>query len=158
VKRDPPDHLRARAAHKAIRALGSEPARRYKPYVNALPAVVLGAGLGQAVATYMAAAARSGGDPKSYERILQHLQGWLCDEGGCEWSPYRKPVKNETDRAGVRLLLRITEGSRADLLAGTAEALAYIAWLKKLANALLEDEPARAADREGGTKPDEQAR
>jgi CRISPR type III-B/RAMP module-associated protein Cmr5 len=157
-----PDHERAQAALTAVRALRGEPeqARRYKPYVNAFPALILGAGLGQAVATYMAAAGRGGGQAESYQAILRQLESWLCRE--CRWSLYLEAVAGEpasTSKShGERLLMRIIRGNRNQLRAGTTEALAYVAWLKKLANALIKDEAAPASDPGNGAKLDEPAR
>jgi CRISPR-associated protein Cmr5 len=149
-----PEHTRARAALKAISSLSTaqDLAPAYKSYVATFPALVRMAGLGQAIATAMAAAGREGGTTAAYRALLGHLEAWLCDH--CPWSPYRNAAqpepatKGRPPKPGGRLLLAVVQGDRAHLLAGEAEALAYLDWLKKLANGLLDEAPAKPAPAE----------
>ncbi|MEW6636478.1 MAG: type III-B CRISPR module-associated protein Cmr5 [Actinomycetota bacterium] len=103
----------------------------YKSYVSSLPAGILTTGLGQAAATLLASAKigrdRRTVDNKAYEMLYEHLSGWLC--GGDEESPY--PAGD--------LLENITTHDQDSYLRAQAEALAHLVWLKKFAEAFLED-------------------
>ncbi|BBL80787.1 MULTISPECIES: type III-B CRISPR module-associated protein Cmr5 [Rubrobacter] len=117
-----------RAAHALakiteLQKRGKDGYGNYKSYVSALPAAILSGGLGQAAAT-----ALSRKDRKGYLQLYEHLSGWLC--GGDAESPYPRGD----------LLKNITEGSQDDYLRAQAEALAYLTWLKKFADAFLEGE------------------
>ncbi len=100
---------------------------RYRVYCNALPTQIVMSGLGQAVATLMERKQR----PKSnayqagaYEKLLAHLSSWLCRTGG----PYGdSPV----------LIDAIVASDQETYVRAHADALAYLVWLKKFAQALL---------------------
>lgn len=119
-----------RAAHalKAIEDLkeNNNKLGHYVSYVRALPANILQNGLGQALATLLAAAKGKHDDP--HHRLHDQVQAWLCREGDPD-APYAgKP----------HLLKAITEGSEQTYLHAHAEALAYLVWLKKFAVAFLD--------------------
>jgi len=120
------DLQRAEHALGAIEALRCTDTGHYVGYVRALPAAILQSGLGQASATLLAAAKNKPGDP--HHVLHDHLQSWLCREAAD--APY----------AGqAHLIKAITAGSQSDYLHAHAEALAYLAWLKKFAVALLKE-------------------
>jgi len=81
---------------------------------NALPAMILMNGLGQAAAFYKS----KGG---KYERLYKLLSDWLKQSG----KPY----------AGKELLSGITTSDAKTYRAAQAEALAYLQWVKKFAKA-----------------------
>lgn len=128
---------RALAALKAVNGLkrrDQEFRTAYRSYIKGLPATIQMTGLGQTVAMCMARNKDGEGNKAAYGTILEHLQGWLC--GSCDWSPY----KNDP---GGRLIDAIVKGNQAAYMQATHEAIAYLDWLKKFANALLAAEPAQ---------------
>jgi len=117
----------ALARVESVRSEHSGAAAKYRTYARSLPADILQMGLGQALATLLAAAGGKQGDP--HRLLYDHVAQWLtADRSG---APYR-------GREG-QLIAAITEGDEAAYLAAQAEALAYLAWLKKFAVALLSD-------------------
>ncbi len=100
---------------------------KYKSYVQSLPATILMNGLGQAAAMLLAAAKNNPQDP--HRLLYNHLSSWLCNERN------GAPYNNHQD-----LLQAITTQDEDDYLRAQAEALAYLEWLKKFANAYLRDD------------------
>ena len=94
---------------------------KYASYVKSLPATILMNGLGQAVATMLAASS------SEYKLLCGHLQGWLCRNDTS--APY--PGAND-------LLTAITSNDRNAYLRAQVESLAWLTWLKKFAVAYLE--------------------
>lgn len=92
----------------------------YVSYVESLPATILMNGLGQAAATLLS----KGDEP--HRLLYADLQSWLC--GTDDAAPYPK--------AGD-LMKAITGKPERDYLHAQAEALAWLIWLKKFANAYL---------------------
>lgn len=133
----------AHALHAVSKLVGkSEVASGYKSYVKGAPAMVLTLGLGQALATLLARAGNDedkgqGGTPAAYRMLFDHTTEWLF--GGEDPTGLLGAHKQMTDRAGrIGVLLEL--GQR-DYLALQNEALAYLEWLKKFANALLAESP-----------------
>ena len=100
----------------------------YTNYVKALPANILMSGLGQAVATVHSR------NRKGYPQLYQHLESWLC--GGDEDAPYHNY------KGG--LLRAIVDHDQDYYIGAQAEAMAYLEWLRRFADAFLE----------GGEEPD----
>ena len=102
-----------------------ETAQRYASYAKALPATILQIGLGQAMATLLAAAAK-GNKNDPHHKLYRHVEGWLCRDD--EDAPYEgqncliKAIVNRNQRMYVHAQI---------------EALAYIDWIKKFATAYL---------------------
>jgi CRISPR-associated protein Cmr5 len=85
-------------------------------------------GLGQAVATHLAAAKGNDSDP--HRHLYDDLQAWLCGNAQLPGLPY----------AGRSDLIReITLHDEAAYLMAQAEALAYCGWLKRFAVAYLKN-------------------
>lgn len=118
---------RAEHALAQINALQGERYGNYVSYVRALPAQILQMGLGQALATQLAAAKGCGDDPHRW--LFNHVEGWLCGEDPD--APYRgkEPIMEA-----------IVQHDETHYLRAQAEALAYLEWLKKFAVGLLQDE------------------
>ena len=99
--------------------------KQYRAYVDRLgPAIVMN-GLGQALATELAAAGASPKkeDEKAHSELYLSLQQWLCrDEGGVYPS-------------GGDLLRAITENDEAHYVRAQIEALAWLDWHKKCCRA-----------------------
>lgn len=124
---------RERAQH-ALTTINGLPrdVKKYTSYVKVLPATILQNGLGQAMATLLAASkgdpAREGNNVKSAHRLLfNHVQAWLCRDDSN--APYR--IENGPAANNTQLMEQITGGSEADYIRAQAEVLAYLAWLKK---------------------------
>jgi CRISPR-associated protein Cmr5 len=130
------DQRRAAHALKRVEELEKEDAKiagRYVGYVKALPATILSNGLGQALATELAAR------DEAHDRLAEHVARWLLEAPG---SPYGKDLP-KADHAKV-LLNRIVVGDQRAYVWGQAEAIAYVGWLKKLAVAFLsKDSPSK---------------
>lgn len=105
-----------------LRSKGKDSYGNYKSYVKALPANILMSGLGQAVATVRSR------DRKGYPQLYEHLAGWLC--GPDEDAPYRNHPGG--------LLKAIVERDQDLYIRAQAEAMAYLEWLRKFADAFLE--------------------
>jgi len=143
VNRKELEQARAKNALDAVRKLeGHDPATRkaYTSYAKSLPANILMNGLGQAVAMAMSKAAAgedgtSGGDAAAWRALVEHLEAWLLSRENAA-SPYAGTDKTEP-KPGLTLMQCIIEGDQNAYLAAQAEALAYLEWLKKFANALL---------------------
>ncbi len=125
------EQKRAKHALDRIKALQKEKAGAYVSYVNALPAAILMNGLGQALATELAA----GG---AHRQLAIDVSKWLlCDEAHSKYKDAAEGERAEYDDA-QRLIGRIVAGEQKAYLRAQAEAIAYVTWLKKFANAFLE--------------------
>ncbi len=138
------EQARAKNALDAVRALeGRDRATRkaYTSYAKSLPANILMNGLGQAVAMAMSKAAggengASAGDAAAWRALVEHLEAWLLSRENVA-SPYAGTTRQDSQPPGLTLMQCITQGDQTAYLAAQAEALAYLEWLKKFANALL---------------------
>ncbi|ABG03237.1 CRISPR-associated protein, Cmr5 family [Rubrobacter xylanophilus DSM 9941] len=121
----------ALAAIQELQRAGRGGYGNYKSYVSSLPATILTNGLGQAAATLLAGAKLNSknrnADNRAREKLYDHLSSWLC--GGDEESPYQK--KGD-------LLENITRNDQDCYIRAQAEALEYLSWLKRFAEAFLE--------------------
>ena len=98
--------------------------KRYRAYVDRLgPAIVMN-GLGQALATELAAAGLrpKNENERAHGELYASLQGWLCRDGSV-YPP------------GQDLLRSITENDESHYLHAQAEALAWLEWHKKCCRA-----------------------
>ena len=120
------DQRRARHALHRIKQHQNDDRRSdYLSYAKALPASIQQNGLGQALATLLAAAK---GDQRNPHHVLfADVQDWLC--GDDDDAPYR----NARD-----LFSAITENKQQHYLHAQDEAQAYLNWMKKFAAAYLQ--------------------
>ncbi len=111
---------RAEDALKCAREMSS--AKKYRSYVDRLgPAIVMN-GLGQALATEIAA----GGEHKA---LYKNVECWLCRSEGGVYS----------GSGDVGLLASIVRHGQDKYLHAQAEALAWLRWHKKFCRAFLRD-------------------
>jgi len=104
---------------------GKDAYKKYVSYAESFPATIVMNGLGQACATLLA---KTDGDLKDANRLLyDDLQSWLCRDHSA--APFPKAPD---------LMHDITEKDQRHYLRAQTEALAYLVWLKKFANAYLE--------------------
>ncbi len=127
------DRQRAADALDRIRMLQEKGEKEYGNYVSfvkALPAVILQNGLGQALAAELASSG-TGNDTKNGHRYLFHdVNQWLGRNDAM--APFPDQYSKETG-----ILDALLKGKEAVYLQAQHEALAYVAWLKKFAVALL---------------------
>ncbi|MFU8802205.1 MAG: type III-B CRISPR module-associated protein Cmr5 [Bradymonadaceae bacterium] len=117
--------VHALAAVKKAESHNKAKPDRYLSYVQALPATIVMNGLGQAIATVLANAAKE----PAYGLLHEHLQSWLCGDDIA--APYR----------GAQVLITaVAEGDQSSYVRAQAEALAYLVWLKKFSQAFLKEE------------------
>jgi CRISPR-associated protein Cmr5 len=119
------DLQRAEHALQAVENLQDKNIDHYVSYVQALPANILQNGLGQSMATLLAAS-KDKQDDDPHHRLYKQIQSWLC----------RKQV-DAPYSSQSKLIQAITEGNEQAYLHAHAEALAYLVWLKKFAVAFL---------------------
>ena len=139
-------HERARAVDASNKA--SEIAKRlsqggtkfcteYRSYTDALPALILQSGLGQALATELAAGGKRSANPTAHHLLYDHLESWLCSGSG---------VFTGSDDA----IQSIITGTEEQYIEAQAEALAWLTWHKKFCRALLPNSEGDAGDQQGG--------
>lgn len=127
-----PTQLRAEHALERVKAVPTAVRAEYRRYVQSFPAVIRTIGLGQTVATWMAkAGARKEKEEQAYGLLLDHLEQWLLKSNSS--SPYY----GRTAKSGTRLIHHICEFDQNAYLLAQTEAILYLDWLKKFANALL---------------------
>ena len=143
------DTARLRAEH-ALAAISAYQGKgqvktAYVSYVKSLPATIRSNGLGQALAMLLARAGQDteagqgGRAPAAYRHLYDHIERWFQD-GDC---PQRARVAKLAADAGTGsggpLLKAAMSAPQHDYLLMQAEASLYAEWLKKFANAFLND-------------------
>lgn len=119
------DQRRAAHALRQVEAVqGWNHASDYKSCAESLSATIVMNSLGQACATLLAQAKGEPADKDAHRRLYDHLEAWLC---GAE------------ARVGLKLPLieSLVNCDQARYFHAQAEALAYLVWLKKFAQAFL---------------------
>jgi CRISPR-associated protein Cmr5 len=92
-------------------------------------------GLGQALATLLAASKGRSARESDHRRLYDQMQVWLCR------SDVGAPYPDQAD-----LMQAITSGDEAAYVQAQSEAIAYLVWLKKFAVAYL-SKPEEKANR-----------
>ena len=129
--------LAQRRAADALRKIDSvadsdpKEQKSYKSYVAGLPALIVMSGLGQALATLLS---QSKGNKDSHRLLYDHLAQWLGRPD--PEAPYPNAAKADTKH----LMEEIMANSQDSYLHAQAEAMAYLEWLKKFAQAFLAGE------------------
>ncbi len=116
-----------RAAHALKQVEGVQRwkyAGDYKSYAESLSATIVMNSLGQACATLLAQAKGESSDKDAHRRLYDHLEDWLCGSEA---------------RVGVSkpLIEALVQSDQSTYCHAQAEALAYLVWLKKFAQAFL---------------------
>ena len=125
------EQRRAARALKSVKEIEDKSyGSKFRSYVERLPASIVMNGLGQALASELAAAGRSEEgkiDSEAHERLFVEIEDWLMRE--------RKIYSEKAD-----LMRAIVSGSQNQYVLAQAEALAYLEWLKKFSQAFLKKE------------------
>lgn len=103
----------------------------FRAHVRNLPAMIHTNGLGQSIAFYYSKRKKI-----SYQALCDILADWLLGEGG---------IYSCAPRNAENLLVAITAGDMYHYLNAQAEALVYLEWAKKFAEALIEQTEASDA-------------
>jgi len=118
-------HEQQRAIHALdkVKKVASEDkfTKDYKSYAESLPTMIVVNGLGQACATLLSQAK---GDSDAHRQLYDHLEDWLCERNAAVYA--KKP-----------LIEAIINGDQNQYVWAQFEALAYLIWLKKFAQAHL---------------------
>lgn len=116
-------HFALTRVEKNLTQLDAEEQKKYKSYASALPFMIHANGLGQAVAFY-----RSKGG--IHQELYKLLSDWLTSKG--------QPLQGHADKDDLLLLKRIMGSDMHTYLAAQAEAMAFLEWVKRFADALIE--------------------
>lgn len=122
ANRQTTEQLRAKAALDAVKEIMQKHRgdKELKSIVNGMPALIQSAGLGPALAFYMA---------KNKKQFTGVLAQWLLGDR-------ISPDKSKTE---VNLMEKITSCSSSEYRLLTTEAMAYLNWLKRFTSANIED-------------------
>lgn len=126
------EQQRAANALEQIRALqgrGSAVEGKFRSYVKGLPAEILTEGLGQALATHLAAAGGANG-PDAHGALYRAVSDWLCRNDA--YAPYP---------GQTNVIEGITQHDAVTYRQAQMEAMSYLVWLKKFAVAFLAESP-----------------
>lgn len=115
---------RAKHAYDAAKAAADAKVKDYKSYTKKVPMLVKSNGLGATLA-YM----QSKG--KAYETIIKNIEGWLNTD-----DKFKDIYKN---LEGKTLVEKVVNCSSQEYRALTIEILAYLNWLKRFADGLIND-------------------
>ncbi len=107
---------------RLIKAMARDKQGHYRTYVQALPAQIIMEGLGQALATQLAAS-----NDKGHRLLYQQMENWLCRDDVLAAYPGQADVIEAIVKHDANAYRR-----------AQAEAMRYLAWLKKFAVAFLE--------------------
>lgn len=102
---------------------------KFRSYVKGLPAEILTEGLGQALATHLAAASGLN-NPDAHEALYRAVSDWLCRNDA--YAPYP---------GQANAIEGITHHDAATYRQAQMEAMSYLVWLKKFAVAFLAELP-----------------
>jgi len=112
---------------KEIKNLQNETEKKYKSFVKKSSALLLTNGLGNTLAFYQSKFGESA-EGQAYKFLYKHIDGWLknqqlINQDAVQW------IKSE-------------DTSSLDVIRATREALAFINWLKRFADAELKGDEA----------------
>lgn len=121
------------AVKEVAEQLTEKSKKEYQSYASALPFMIHANGLGQAAAFYRS----KGKEPNDPHRLLYNLlSNWLTGENVNNLAGFQKV--NQPFHKHHDLLIGITESDMHTYLAAQAEAMAFLEWVKRFADALIE--------------------
>jgi CRISPR-associated protein Cmr5 len=123
------EQKRAKAAWEDVaraKEKGKDFGGKYKRLAQKMPAYILTNGLGQSLAFLKSKAKGKDGSSKEHELLYEHLSKW---------------VMQQVDPKGNQSLLQwVMDNDSISYRRATTEVLAFLAWLKRFAEAELENE------------------
>lgn len=129
------EQQRAGFALECISNMARGSAGHYVSYVSAMPAQIVNNGLGQTIATLLAAAGRKGGANDPHYVLCNHVAQWMRSKD-------QMFSKQSTQNWGpVELIRALMTADQQAYLDAQIEVLAFLEWLKKFARALIEETP-----------------
>lgn len=117
--------LEQRRAAAAWAHVGDSPTKEYVSLVRGASATILSCGLGQTIAFYLSKASKEKENENEYDLLTKHLAQWVL--GNRE--------RPNTSKTGTDLLQEIMNNDSDRYRELTSEALAYLVWLKRFADA-----------------------
>lgn len=114
----------------------------YLSYIKSLPATIRSNGLGQTLAMLLARGGQSseagqgGTAPAAYRHLYDHVERWFQSDECMHRSRVAELIR-AAGAGGKPLLKAVTSATQHDYLLMQTEALLYVEWLKKFANAFL---------------------
>ena len=122
------EQIRAQDAFARVAELNAERdqfRQLYRAYVDRLGPTIIMNGLGQAMATELAAGAGGSFRERAHRKLYDNIQAWLCRAGGGVYG------------GADDLLQAIVSNDQSMYLMAQAEALSWLDWHKKACRATL---------------------
>jgi len=119
---------------KSLKGAGPLLEGMFRSYVKGLPAEIMTEGLGQALATHLAASGSSN-SPDAHRALYSAVSDWLCRND--PYAPYP---------GQANAIEGITHNDAAAYRQAHMEAMSYLVWLKKFAVALLTELPSKSPE------------
>lgn len=130
TRRQTVQQSRAKFAWKQVASLSKQDSEKYLTMARSAPSMVITNGLGPTLAFFLS--------KKGAERILyDHLEEWLCD--ACDGNRPVLPSSDPEQQGSQRLIKRLVNGSSDHYRRATTEALALLDWLKRFAEAAIQE-------------------
>jgi CRISPR-associated protein Cmr5 len=132
------EQKRAERALKCVRNVKDDKdikASEYVTLAKRAPANIQTNGLGQTLAFWRSKRKDKQGNIKPEGVIYEHVSSWVCKQMNWQHSP------NDRDKnLDKHLLVHLTQCSTGDYRRATVEAMAFLSWLKRFAEAELGDD------------------
>jgi len=122
------EQLRAERALKCVQKVKTDK-DEYKTIARRSPATIQTNGLGQTLAFWRSKHKDKAGNIKPEGVIYDHVSEWVCPKMGWVHTPNEKDNKH--------LLVYLTQCATSDYRRATVEAMAFLNWLKRFAEAEL---------------------
>lgn len=115
-------------------------AKEYRSYVRSLPLLITLIGLGQTIALELSGSGGGGNIGKGHAALLSDILSWIGSSSGWQATPYDVGFADGEDLAGkaLDLLSRLTTQDEHEMIRAQAELVAYVRWLKTLAEAMID--------------------
>lgn len=125
------EQKRASFAISCVEEVKDDPGK-YGSYVSAMPSQIISNGLGQTIASLLAAAGRKSGTDDPHYRLCQHVGNWLQQQGDTFQQTDSKQFLLPEE-----LLRKLMDADQDFYFQAQIETLAFLNWLKKMARAQL---------------------
>lgn len=139
------DQQRAQHALGKVQEVSGERAPEYLALVKSFPATIVMNGLGQACAMLLAKAEGNEAGASAHRCLYDHLAEWILNHTGIypAQTDGRQGKKQTDSQTGkLELIEAVISHGQSHYVRAQAEALAYVDWLKKFAQAELKEKGA----------------